>query len=195
MSKFTFESAERIYWHDKLMAATLLKLIPKNIYPNYFTVFRLLATPVVAVLMLYENYKLGLFAFLLVAFTDIIDGSLARTRNQITNWGKIFDPVADKILIGSMVFIIILRYINYYTALLIMLIEMAIIISGYIRIHKGRIVQANVWGKIKMGLQVLGVVVLLFAIIFDLESLMPFAHGTFYLAIAFAIVSLLTYGI
>lgn len=195
MAKITFESADRIYWHDRVLAATILKLIPNWVYPNYITIFRFLATPVVAILMASESYKSGLFAFLIVAATDAIDGAIARTRNQITEWGKLYDPVADKILIGFMVFIIVLRYIDYWTAILIMVIEAIIIATGYIRKRMGKVVQANIWGKVKMNLQVTGVVVLLLAVIFNVERLMPFAHGTFYLAIAFAIISLFTYGI
>ena len=195
MPNFTFQTADRLFWHDKIMAATVLRLIPFRVLPYHVTMFRFFATPLVVVLMLEENYLWGLLAFLVVAFTDVIDGSLARTRNQITDWGKIYDPLADKILIGSMVFIIILRYIDFWTALLIMAIEIIIIIVGWIRKKRGLIVQANIWGKIKMSLQVLGVVMLLLSIIFNIEQILPFAHGTFYLAIAFAVVSLLTYGI
>jgi len=177
------------------MAATVLKLIPSWILPYHVTMLRFLATPLVVVLMLKENYLWGLLAFLVVAFTDAVDGSLARIRNQITDWGKIYDPLADKILIGSMVFIIVLRYIDLWTAMLIMTIEIAIIAAGWIRKRHGLVIQANIWGKIKMLLQVLGVVMLLLSIIFNIEQILPFAHGTFYLAIAFAVVSLLTYGI
>ena len=195
MPKFTFQTADRLFWHDKIMAATVLKLIPSWILPYHVTMLRFLATPLVVVLMLKENYLWGLLAFLVVAFTDAVDGSLARIRNQITDWGKIYDPLADKILIGSMVFIIVLRYIDLWTAMLIMTIEIAIIAAGWIRKRHGLVIQANIWGKIKMLLQVLGVVMLLLSIIFNIEQILPFAHGTFYLAIAFAVVSLLTYGI
>jgi len=131
----------------------------------------------------------------LVAFTDALDGSMARTRNQITEWGKIYDPLADKILIASMVFIIVLRYIDFWTAIIIIGLEIIIIFTAWIRMKKGIKIQANLWGKIKMWLQVIGVVVLLLSIIFNWAALLPFASGVLYLAIAFAIVSLLTYGI
>jgi len=145
--------------------------------------------------MFYERYSIGLMAFLLVAFTDAIDGSMARTRNQITRWGKIYDPLADKILIGSMVFIIVLKYIDLWTSLVIIGLEMIIIIVAWARMVRGHKIQANLWGKIKMNLQVLGVVILLFSIIFDWAALLPLASTTLYLAIAFAIVSLATFGI
>ncbi|MBA3047110.1 CDP-alcohol phosphatidyltransferase family protein [Patescibacteria group bacterium] len=195
MANTNFEPAEEIYWHDRILAKTVLRFFPKSILPNHITVFRFLTTPIVAVLMFYEHYYIGLFAFLLVAFTDALDGSMARTRNQITEWGKIYDPLADKILIASMVFIIVLRYIDFWTAIIIIGLEIIIIFTAWIRMKKGIKIQANLWGKIKMWLQVIGVVVLLLSIIFNWAALLPFASGVLYLAIAFAIVSLLTYGI
>lgn len=190
-----FEAAERIFPQDRWLAATVLKLIPKKVVPNYVTLFRFFATPVVAWLMFFGNYKVGLWAFIIVAFTDAIDGAMARTRNQITEWGKVYDPVADKILIGAMVFIILLRYIDAWTAYLIVFIEFIIILVAWYRLHKGHKVQANVWGKIKMIMQVVGVALLVLAVAFDWAAILPFANATIYLAIAFAIVSLLTYGI
>ena len=195
MSVHNFQNAEKLVWYDKPIAKTFLKLFPKRILPNHITVFRFMATPVVAVLVLYEQYYIGLIAFLIVAFTDALDGAMARTRNQITEWGKIYDPLADKILIGSMVFIIVLRYIDFWTAMIIIGLEFVIILTAWIRMKKGIKIQANVWGKIKMNLQVAGVVILLLSIVFNWAALLPFASGVLYLAIAFAIVSLLTYGI
>ena len=190
-----FEKADKIFFHDRVLAATVLKLIPARVLPNHITVFRFMATPIVIFLMISEKYYIGLWAFLLTAFTDAIDGSLARTRNQITDWGKIYDPLADKILIGSMVFVIVLRYIDFWTAIIIISIEIIFIIAACIRKKSGREVQANIWGKIKMMLQVVGVAILLLAVVFDLANLLPLASKTLYLAIAFAIVSLLTHGI
>ncbi len=195
MSVHNFQNAEKLVWYDKPIAKIFLKLFPKCVLPNHITVFRFMATPAVVILMLYERYYIGLFAFLIVAFTDALDGAMARTRNQITEWGKIYDPLADKILIGSMVFIIVLRYIDFWTAMIIIGLEFIIILTAWIRMKKGIKIQANVWGKIKMNLQVAGVVILLLSIVFNWGALLPFASGVLYLAIAFAIVSLLTYGI
>ncbi len=195
MLKKDFQQADRIFWHDKVMEKTILRLFPGWIYPNYVTVFRLIATPFVLALLYLGEYYIGLIAFLLVAFTDAIDGSLARTRNQITDWGKIYDPIADKVLVGGMVFIIVFKYIDAWASFLIVGLEIVIVITAWIRLKLGYKVQANIWGKIKMILQVLGVAILLLAIIFDWATLFPYANGTLYLAIAFALVSLLTYGI
>jgi len=190
-----YQAAKKVFFHDKVLAKTFLKLFPDCVKPNHITVFRFLTTPGVVFLMLHEHYSVGLVAFLLVAFTDALDGAMARTRNQITEWGKIYDPLADKILIGSMVFAIVLRYIDLWASILIVVIEIAIVTVAWFRLRKGAEVQANWWGKIKMLLQVVGVTILLISIIFSWEALLPFASGALYLAIAFAVVSLLTYGI
>jgi len=145
--------------------------------------------------MYYGHYFLGLIVFLLVAFTDTIDGSMARIRDEVTEWGKVYDPLADKLLISSMVFIIVLRYIGFWVSFLIIIIEFVILIVAWIRKNRGGEIQANIWGKIKMILQVAGVTLLLLCVVFDWAQILPLASGTLYVAIAFAIVSLLTYGI
>jgi len=122
-----FQKATTTQPLDRLLALTILKLIPHFIKPNHITVFRFLATPPVALLMFYGKYWVGLWAFLIAAFTDAIDGAMARTRNQVTEWGKIYDPLADKILVGTMVFIIVLRYIDLWTALITISLEIFII--------------------------------------------------------------------
>ena len=195
MQKYEFQKAEKLAWYDNIVAATLLKLFPKRVLPNHVTVFRFITTPLVALLMYYEHYFIGLFAFLVVASSDFIDGAMARTRNQITNWGKIYDPVADKVLIASMVFIIVLRYIDFWTSIIIIGLEIIIVFTAWIKIRKGINTQANRWGKIKLLLQTAGVIILLISIVFNWANLIPLASSVLYLAIAFAIVSLLTYGI
>ncbi len=195
MDNFEFQKAEKIYPHDRFLAATILRLFPNKIHPNHVTIFRFLATPIVILFLYFGNYIIGFWFFLLAAFSDAIDGSLARTRNQITEWGKVYDPLADKILIASMIFIIVLKTIGFWTSIVIIGLEVIIIIAAWIRKMEGRIIQANVWGKIKMILQVLGVSVLLLVIIYDWAALLPFASGMLYLAIVFAVISLLTHGI
>lgn len=193
-----FLKSQKIFFHDRVLQYTILPLIPRWVYPNYFTIARFVLTPVVAYLMFTQNYAIGLWAFLITAFTDALDGSLARTRDQITAWGKLYDPIADKILIASMVYIIVLRYLDIWSAFFIILIELIIIVVAWYRVKrkiKVDTIQSNIWGKIKMILQVLGVTILLFSIVFDWAALLPLASGVLYLAIAFAIVSLLSYGI
>ncbi len=195
MDKSNYEQATRIYWHDRLLARSILRLLPDRIKPNHLTILRFLMTPMVTFLVYETFYVAGFIAFILAAFTDMLDGSMARTRGQITEWGRVYDPLADKILIASMIFVIVLKTINFWTSVIIVALEIIIVIAAWTRKMEGRVVQANWWGKIKMGLQVLGVSVLLLAVIFGWAPLLYFASGTLYLAIAFAVISLLTHGV
>ncbi len=194
-TKFKYSKADKFWPHDDLVEKMFLWMIPRSVTPNQLTAFRFIATPGVAALTFYENYIYGLIAFLLVALSDVLDGTLARKRSMITEWGKVYDPIADKILIGSMVYIIALRYIDFWTAILIIGIEIPIVFFAWLRKREGGKVEANLWGKIKMHLQVLGVVFLLLAVIYNIAALLPIASGALYISIAFAIVTLLTHGI
>src|SRR3989338_431367 len=124
---FAYQAAKEVHPHDYLMARTVLKLFPITVTPNRVTLFRIFATPLVFFLVLNGGYFLGIIAFLLVAFTDAIDGSLARTRNQITNFGKLFDPLADKLLIGSMVIVLVFQHFSFWLGIAILGLEVAFI--------------------------------------------------------------------
>lgn len=180
---------------DHFWNFSLFWFFPNWLRPNHITVFRLLATPWVVFLLLVEDFKIGIPVFILVALTDSIDGSLARVRNQITEWGKIWDPIADKILIGSVIYVFVMKYLDFYLGLFIIIFEIAFILLGWFRLKRGHNVEANNFGKIKMFLQVIGVLMLLLGISTGWTKLLPFSQGTFYLAVIFAVLSLLTHGI
>jgi len=185
----------KLYPHDKVMAKVVLPLIPKNWEPNYFTIARFFLTPVVVFAIIYERLYLSIFLFLIAAFTDMIDGSLARVRNKITNWGKLYDPLADKLLIGSIVYILVSKYIDFYAALVIISLESILIIGGAWRASRNIEVHANLWGKIKMVLQVIGGIFLLIALPTHGKFLISISATAFYLAIAFGIITLFTHGV
>ena len=70
--------------------------------PNILTIARIALTPVIALLPFINGYLPKLVAFivfLIAAFSDFVDGYLARERNQITELGKLLDPLADKLLL------------------------------------------------------------------------------------------------
>ena len=182
---------------DKILAKVFLPLFPRWIKPNHLSAGRIFLTPFVLLLLWKENYLWGGILFLITSFTDALDGAMARTRNEITGFGKMFDPLADKLLICSVVYIMVLKYLGAYTALIIIVIEIFIIVAALIKrgYNSNCRLQANSWGKIKMVLQVFGVLILLFSLIFNIEQLLPVSKGTFYLAIVFGILSLFTYSI
>ncbi len=183
------------YPHDRLLAATLLRLIPRWVQPNHITILRFLATPFVVWLVAAGHLYEGIVAFVVVASTDAIDGAMARTRKQITEWGTLMDPLADKLLIGAMVVVIVFEHVNPILGVTIISLEALMLVGGYIRLRRGIVKPANTWGKIKMILQCAGVLLLLVAVATGIDLFIPVSGAVFALALVFALVSLLTHGI
>ncbi|KPJ85892.1 hypothetical protein AMJ57_01410 [Parcubacteria bacterium SG8_24] len=180
-----------LYPHDKVFRCLLEPLIPRWLKPNHITVSRIFLTPPVLYFLFVEDYRIGVPLFLLVALTDAIDGSLARVRRQITEWGVLYDPLADKLLIGSVLFLIVLRHINFYLGISLLVVEVGLIVGGWIRKRRGRVEPANVWGKIKMLTEVIGITLLLIALWLDISLLVDLSIGTLAVALVVAIVSVL----
>jgi len=186
----------KIFPHDKILAKTLLKLIPQEVYPNHLTVLRVLMTPVILYFLWSEKWSVVVPLFLAAALTDLLDGSLARTRKRITTWGTVADPIADKLLIGSVMILFVAREINVYFAALTVFVEVAIATTALVRRLRGQpYISANWYGKIKMLFQVIGVSTLLIARWSGMDMFVPFSIGTLSIAIVFALMSLYTYGL
>lgn len=134
-----------------------------------------------------------LFAF--AALTDAIDGAMARTRNQITQWGKIADPFADKLLIGTVLIVLMANYVNTLVVWVMVFIELCIVARSLLYIASGRSaqVEANRVGKVKMIMQSVALMSLFVYILSGIPTFLVIAMYTLYLAIAFAIASLVFY--
>lgn len=188
-------STPHLKLQDRLFKKTILRLIPERVHPNHVTITRFILTPFVVWLVLEQHYGWGIAAFLFLAFTDVLDGVMARVYDKITPWGKIYDPVADKLLIGSLVGILVIQHLSAQLAVAIIGIEMLFIALGWWWVSSGIEVQANRWGKIKMVLQVVGVTMLLIGLATGFEGFLDVSAKTFYLALVFAIISLFTSGV
>lgn len=184
-----------VYLHDRILDKLILWMIPRWITPNSVTWVRVILTPLVIYVNFINNYSIGIPLFIFAAFTDAIDGSLARTRDQITPFGKMFDPFADKLLIGSMLVLLLFRNIDFRVALAVISVEVVFIIWAAVRLVMGRISQANLWGKIKMVLQVVAVCLILLGLTFGNSWLFAAATWIFGAAVVFAIISLFFHGI
>jgi len=178
--------------HDRLLGHTLIPIIPAWVKPNHITLGRIFLIPVVLFLLNADNYAWGVPLFVFIAFTDALDGSLARVRKQITEWGILYDPVADKLFIGSVLYLIVLRHINYHLGMALLAVEAAIILFGWRRARRGLIEPANVWGKIKMVSEVAAILLLLIAVWLKIDLLTDLSTSTLALALVFAVVSVLT---
>lgn len=186
----------RVYFHDRILERTLLRFIPRDVKPNHLTILRALLIPFVLYYLWLERWEVVVPLFLFTALTDVLDGSLARTRKQITMWGTVADPVADKFLIGSVVLLFVAREINIMFAAIIVILELLIVLTAVLKKKRGKqYFSANWYGKVKMLLQCVGVTALLIARWSGIDLFVPFSVGTLSVAIAFAIMSLYTYGL
>lgn len=177
--------------YDRFMEKTLLWMFPARfVRPNHITLLRLVFSPLVFFFFWQQQYRAGLIAFLLVALTDAIDGSMARTRRQITVWGTVYDGVADKVLITGAVLIIVIQHLSLTLAMVIVAIE---VLTAFLALYfkrRGIIRSANVWGKIKMNLQVIAVALLLVYIIWEIPQFARVSYDVFVAAIILSFVSI-----
>lgn len=185
----------KLYPHDKIVEYIILPFIPGFLKPNHFTLFRLAITPIVIYFILMENYIIGIPFFFVAALTDMIDGSLARLRKQITEWGTLWDPIADKFLIGSVVIVLIARNLNLYLGLTIITLEVIFVLGGLYLKKKGKPIVPTIYTKTKMVLQVIAMVLLLISLPLEAGFLMPIINSIFSLSIILAILSLILSGL
>ncbi len=122
--------------------------------PNKLTLLRVLMVPLFMVFMMYEwvSYSryIAVLLFVLAFFTDWLDGYLARKNGQVTNFGKIMDPLADKMLVtAALVCLNAAGEVSPWVTVIILAREF--IVSG-IRIaaaSEGNVIAASIWGKAK----------------------------------------------
>lgn len=179
---------------DLVLQKTFLKIIPETIKPNHVTAFRFFCVPFVIYFLLMENYLLAIILLAIAGFSDAIDGAMARTRHQVSDWGKTYDPLADKLLIGSVTALVVSNYISIYLAVIIITIELLLMANAfYKRKVEQKIIQAQYTGKIKMTLQTIGLLALLFHIVYPSSFLLYGATYILYVSVVFALISLFVY--
>jgi CDP-diacylglycerol--glycerol-3-phosphate 3-phosphatidyltransferase len=139
-------------------------MFPLNL-PNVLTVLRILLVPVIVVALLDETPNGDLLAaivFALASLTDWVDGYLARSRGSITTFGKLMDPIADKLLVvAALVSLVSLDRLQAWVAMVIIARELAVTMSRMAATGQGVVIAANRWGKIKTALQVLTIFLLI----------------------------------
>ncbi len=132
--------------------------------PNVLTVFRILLVPVLVALMLSEFSSDALAAgvFILASFTDALDGWLARRAKSESNFGKLMDPLADKLLVTSaLVPLVSLDRVQAWVAMVIIAREFAVTGLRQMAVEQGHVIAAGSWGKIKTVLQIAMVLALI----------------------------------
>lgn len=186
---------KELFPHDKVMAVTILPFIPRIVTPNAITILRFLLIPAVVFYILIENYDVAIPLFLGTAFTDVIDGSLARTRNMVTEWGTLFDPVADKLLIGAALAVLVVRYVHPLIAVIVILMECIFLTGGFIKKKRGIIGSPSWYGKFKMMFQALGVTLVLAGVAYNLVLLIYLSTVSFLISITLGLINVIKYGV
>ncbi|MBC7901314.1 MAG: CDP-diacylglycerol--glycerol-3-phosphate 3-phosphatidyltransferase [Saprospiraceae bacterium] len=141
--------------------------------PNYLTFARIFIVPLLVVVLLttvterwlgISSYALAIGIFLVASFTDILDGHLARKRNQVSTLGKFLDPIADKLLVSAALIVLVEKHLAPSWAVVIIL-GREFIITGLraVAATEGIVIQAQSIGKIKMWAQCVAIVALLVA--------------------------------
>ncbi|MDX6686459.1 MAG: CDP-diacylglycerol---glycerol-3-phosphate 3-phosphatidyltransferase [Baekduia sp.] len=166
-------------------------MLPLNL-PNVLTVVRILLVPVLVVALLGETADGDLLAaivFAAASATDALDGYLARARNSITSFGKLMDPIADKLLVIAALFALVsLGRLEAWIAMVIVARELAVTVTRMGATTQGVIIPAAGWGKIKTIVQVMAI---FFLIAFDPTPL--WVDLLVYAAVAVTVISGIDY--
>jgi CDP-diacylglycerol--glycerol-3-phosphate 3-phosphatidyltransferase len=133
--------------------------------PNVLTVLRILLVPVLVAALLQEaggGDTLAAIVFVLASFTDALDGWIARRQKNITTFGKLMDPLADKLLVtAALVSLVSLDRVSAWVAMVIIAREFAVTGLRQLAMEHGDVIPASLWGKVKTVFQIAMVLVLI----------------------------------
>ena len=141
---------------------------------NKLTLFRIILVPIMMLVPIIDGLWgisgkfLGIptafwimnIIFIIASITDKLDGYIARSRNQVTTFGKFLDPLADKILVISAL-VILVEYTKIPSWIPIIVLAREFIVSGYrlIAVEKGgKVIAASMWGKLKTVTQMIAII-------------------------------------
>jgi CDP-diacylglycerol--glycerol-3-phosphate 3-phosphatidyltransferase len=158
--------------------------------PNKLTILRMILIPFFMVLLLTGHYYISGMIFIIASLTDALDGHIARKHNLITNFGKIMDPLADKLLVtAALVCLVQLGDVPAWMVVVILAREFAITGLRAVAAGEGIIIAAGWSGKIKTVTQMVAVIfILLKNWPFELIGF-PFATIMLWIAVIMTIVS------
>ena len=141
-----------------------MAVFPVNV-PNVLTLLRILAVPVLVVALLDETPDGDVIAaavFALAALTDGLDGYIARRREEVTTFGKLMDPLADKLLvIAALISLVSLNRLDAWIAMVIIAREIAVTGLRSLAAEQGVVIAASWLGKLKTLLQVAAIICLI----------------------------------
>lgn len=143
--------------------------------PNILTTIRFFLVPVFGYYLYIQEFKIATVIFIVAGITDVLDGYIARKKNLITEWGKLADPLADKMMQLTALIMLTLHKIIPSIFLIIMLIKELTMVAGSIKLYKkdNVVVSANWYGKFATVVFYFAIVVTMMFKIFGLEGTIP----------------------
>ena len=160
--------------------------------PNVLTVLRIMLVPVVVVALLGNTPAgdvLAAVVFALASLTDFVDGRLARARGSITTFGKLMDPLADKLLIiAALISLVSLNRLEAWVAMVIITRELAVTMLRLGATQAGVVIGASMSGKVKTCMQIAAILALI-----AVHGEPLWVSALLYLAVAVTVLSGLDY--
>ncbi len=136
-----------------------------NTIPNWLSFIRIALIPVFAVLFVQGHQLVAVIVMICAALTDLFDGKIARKFNQVSNLGKILDPIADKL--SQMAIVIVLLYTYWenpikYLFFFCIVKEVLMLLGGALLLSKGmRPTAAEIWGKVATNVFYIAMIIIL----------------------------------
>ena len=136
-----------------------------NTIPNWLSFIRIALIPVFAVLFVQGHQLVAVIVMICAALTDLFDGKIARKFNQVSNLGKILDPIADKL--SQMAIVIVLLYTYWdnpikYLFFFFIVKEVLMLLGGALLLSKGmRPTAAEIWGKVATNVFCIAMIIIL----------------------------------
>ena len=167
--------------------------------PNILTIIRFLLIPFIIYFLAINQYIVGVILFIISGITDVVDGAIARKFNFITDFGKLMDPLADKLTQTSVLATLMIKELIPVWILAIVIAKEAVMIAGASFLYGRDVVVSSKWfGKLATVLFFIAIVCSCFIsywnMSIDVNNPLPdFAQYIYYLALVSSIFSLVMY--
>ena len=163
--------------------------------PNILTIIRFLLIPLILFYIFTGNYILAFVFFTISGITDILDGFIARRFNFVSNFGKLMDPLADKLTqVGTLLSLSIVQIIPVWILVIVLFKELIMIVGASFLYGKDVIVYSKWYGKLSTVLFFVAIVISLLLKQFEVTGILQYIDITLYcLALISTIFSLVMY--
>ena len=163
--------------------------------PNILTIIRFIFIPIILYFIFTGNYVLGIVFFTISGVTDVLDGFIARKFNLISNFGKLMDPLADKLTqISVLASFVTVDIIPFWILVIVILKELIMVVGASFLYGKDVVVYSKWYGKLATVLFYLAIVISLITKQLNLTGFWPnFDLAIYCIALACTVFSLIMY--